>query len=589
MNIQFTILPAEHETCDLGYAQKINATDYTFHCSPEEWITEYEGIYIFLKGYAIPRNDIFHDWNKYSQVAFIRHKHARYNNGFINYVKGNFIIAIIEKKKIKIFTDHFGLSSFFYILNDKITAVSSSIDLLKDTGIPLVPDQTSLASKSLLHRNVPGYTAYKNIYQTTPATFIELTESGSRVFNYWTPDELLEARSDVYRSRTFAPFAELVKSNFSSFQAQLKPASHTITLTGGKDSRTGLAALQSLGVNPYGFTYGSKNSRDSIYAASLAQNLSLEHHVFDPPSSAEWFEQMSEDILACANPEISIHRTHRLNAFQKMSQITGPGAAYYCGNMAGEFLMGPYYDNLINTEFMTNFWENSTLFSIEPVLQKYQHRTSSVHPDDILDRISRMKSFDPGVSKKMRQFYGMFENGIPHHAQDIFLAGQCFDYVYPFFIDMDFLEALFSSPFSFFHTDNKSKNLLKRYRLFEFNLNIQHILCPAMDEIPFAKRGSYSTKEFLRGRLYWTAVKGLRFFLQSSKYPPSFAYQSGFRDFLNNHLQELNKEKDNLLHEFFDIPKALSDLRQVKFPSPEGPLHRFSNIVMLHRQLKRFE
>ncbi len=586
MNNKFLLTPYPIDSTKM---QMVFTTDCCCIYANKSCFKSYGKIHILLHGYVVARSHDFSQFQKYNGVELVNKSYSQYGDGFINHIKGNFVIILIDNNIIKIFTDHFGLSQCFYCEENKtIIAVSDSVNLLKEAGISLVPDQISLLSKSLLHRNVPGYTSYKNIYQTAPATYIELTESGSKISNYWTPDALLETRHDSYSSKNFAPFAELIKSNFSNFQAQLKPSTNTITLTGGKDSRTGLSALISLGISPYGFTYGNKNSRDAIYAANLARKLSLQHHVFDPPSSSEWFDRTADEILAYGNPEISIHRAHRLNAFQEMSQIAEPGTAYYCGNMAGEFLMGPYYDDLIHTEFLTHFWEKRTLLPFEPFLKKYMHRTSTVHHDDVLHRLAQMKSFDPCLSKNMCQFFGMFENGIPHHAQDIFLATQYFDFTYPFFIDIDFLEALFGSPFSFFHTNNKTLNLLQRYKLFEFNLNIQHILCPAMDTIPFAKRGSYNTEEFLRGKLYWSAVKSLRFLFQRRKYPPSFVYQSGFKDFLNKHLLVLKNQKDNILHEFYDIPKALSDLHKVKFPSPEGRLHKFSNIVMLYLHLKRF-
>jgi hypothetical protein len=565
-----------------------NSGCYNVYCSSSECFDDIDDLVVFLKGYVVPRNNIFDQFKKHGHLELIKELFSQHGNEFVNYIKGNFIVVIIVKDEIKIFTDHFGLNSCFYKFDERITAFSDSIDLLNKVGVELVPDNISLATKSIIHRNIPGFTLYKGIYQTTPASYIKLNKNKFIISNYWTHDTLLKYQVDSSRSHDFAQYADFVKTNFNNFVSYLKPEAHTITLTGGKDSRTGLAALKSVGITPYGFTYGNKDSIDAVYARNLAGKITLEHYVFYPTCSEDWFDQITDEIISFGNPEISIHRAHRLNAFREMSQVSGPKSAYYAGYMAGEFLMGAYYDNLIFTKFLTDFWDHSTQQPLEPILKKYFHVPDSVHLDDILERISKLKALDLALPKEMHQFYGMFEIGVPHHGQDIFLAGQYFDYVYPFFIDIDFLEALFTSPYSFFFTDNKSKNLLKRYKLFELNLNIQHILCPQMDDILFGKRGSYNSKEFLRGRLYWSLVKSLRYIFQRQKYPPSFVYDSSFIKFLLTNLKALQNDANNMLHEFYDVPKAISQISNVALPAAEGSLHRFSNIVMCYRQMLHY-
>ena len=208
--------------------------------------------------------------------------------------------------------------------------------------------------------------------------------------------------------------------------------------------------------------------------------------------------------------------------------------------------------------------------------------------DELKNHLGELKTFDSELTTEERQFYGIFEIGIPHHSQDIFLADKYFDFVYPFFIDIDFLEALFQSRFSFFFTDNKTKNLLSRYKLFEFNLNIQHILYPEMDPVPFGKKGSYNTKEFLKGKYYWAAIKAMRYVLQRQKYPVTYGYGQLFRNFLLKHLTALNKDKEHVLHEIFNIPGAISALKSITGNTGEGTMHKFSNIVQLYLEMEYF-
>jgi hypothetical protein len=562
-----------------------NNAFYSFYVSSLENIRKSAGIIIYYKGYVIPRNDVYSIYSKYNGFDLIEELYRRQKDCFTQYIKGNFIIVIIDNGRIKIYTDHFGFLSCFYSSEKHIEVVSDSIMLLRKCGVELVPDGLSLVSKSLLHRNVSGYTSFIDIVQTKAASFIEFAGSKSTISTYWTYLSLLSCPSKTY---TFGDFAGLLKENFIHFKTFLKPKNNVITLTGGKDSRTGLAALLALGIQSQSFTYGNKESRDAIYAKQVADKVSLKHYVYTPPCTEEWYDSTTREIISYGNPEISIHRAHRLYAFKEMSAIIDQKSAFYAGYMAGEFLMGIYYDNLVFTKLLTDSWESTGKSKINQVLKGYYNKIDTLKIEDIVKRLMQLKTFDSNLSKKERQFHAMFEIGIPHHCQDVFLSGKFFNYVYPFFIDIDFLEALFKSNYNFFFTDNKTSNLFKRYKLFEFNLNIQHILYPDMDEIPFGKRGSYNTKEFLKGRLYWAMVKSGRYLFQRQKYPVSLSYDLSFRRFLSKHLADLESDKNHILHNYFNISEALKDLKLITGNTGESVMHKFSNIVTLYLQLKKY-
>lgn len=541
----------------------------------------YNNLKIIVDGYVVPRNNIYNDYKACSQYELIGSLYERYGSKVGLYIKGYFCIIEFSENKITISTDHIGLHPIFYYSKGGDFIISDSINPIRKAIGKFQYDPISLAAKSIMHRNFLGYTDYKYLKRLKPGTRLVINEKGLLVENYWNYEELLKY-SVVHKSYEY--FAEVIKKNFTNFIIQNKSENHAITLTGGKDSRTGLAALLAMGEKPLGFTYGNKGSKDAVYAKKLANELGLNHFVYLPPCTADWWNAITDQIISYGNPDISIHRAHRLYAFNQMAKNIEGSSAYYAGYMAGEFLMGVYYDNLVFTKFLTDFWESSSFGPIESHLIKYFHY-QKVHPDDVLHRLCELKTFNPKLNKKEKQFHGIFEIGIPHHAQDIFLASQQFNFVYPFFIDIDFLQELFSSTYSFFYTDNQSKNLYKRYKLYEFNLNIQHILCPAMDNVPFGKRGSYTTSDFLKGRLYWTMVKGLRYFSDRKKYPASFSYDFNFRNFLMNELLNLANNETHNLHYYYDVNDAISSLNAIEGNTGEAELHRFSNIVSLFKQM----
>ncbi len=323
--------------------------------------------------------------------------------------------------------------------------------------------------------------------------------------------------------RIISFFADLLKTNIEDYHQSLNPQSAAITLTGGKDSRTALCALLASGIKPLGITYGDPASKDAVYAGKMAETADIKHVVVTPEKTSQWFEQAAMDIIRLDNPLINIHRSHRLSAFKQVQHLQGDDVAYYGGYLGGELLMGPYYDDLIFTRFVTNTWDTGKMADNIPEILKSKFIKPPDKPREIADHLSAVQTLNTRNSKEEMQFHGLFEIGILHHSQDLFMAGKILKYPIAFFLDLDFLCRILSSAHSYEHKKgSRTRNLVKRFELYEFNLNLQHILYPLLDHVPFAKKGSYNTKEFLKGPYYWSFVKALRYLTDRKKYPSTF-------------------------------------------------------------------
>ena len=555
---------------------------YTY-TDPRSMVFKQDDITIIVYGYIQPKNDFFQEYQNLDIHRLVFSLYQRFKEKFIDYIKGNFIIILITETSTEIYSDHFGLQHCYIYNDSSYHAVASSVNQFKYLNVGLVIDIENVAMKSVLNRIPAQHTLFRSVAKTLPATRLTITSDYLNIEQYWSCKALLKLSEETSDDFNFFDFADLLKSNFRNFLICNKPEASAITLTGGKDSRTGVAALKANDIEPYGFTYGNPLSRDAIFAGKLASKLAIPYHVYNPPDNDDYFNEFSDEILTSGNPDLSIHRAHRLYAFKEMSALLNCSSAYYAGYMGGEFLMGVYYDDLVFTKYLTDFWETNNKFSVEPDITYGFHKAESLDLTTIMSRISELRCFDPSLTLKERQFYGIFEIGILHHVQDIYLAGKYFDHVYPFFIDIDLLESLFKSRYNLLHLNNRTPNLVSRYKLFEFNLNVQHILYPAMDGVPFGKQGSYNTNEFLKGRYYWSAVKSYRYLIQRNQYPVTYAYGNSFRGFILKSLLELQSDRSHILNQYFDVSSAISTLRSIKGAAGEGSMHRFSNIVMLYK------
>lgn len=542
---------------------------------------------VFIDGYVLPLNSSYKEQINKNQVVIIKELYNTHGDNFTNYIKGLFTIVIVDKGTIKIFNDQLGVNKFFYFTDGNKFCFSNNYDLIVTVTGQSKLNSEALATKSLLNREVNGQSLFSNIYYSAPATKVVVTKDSVNFSKYWDISLLLKnsnAQLDIEY------FANLFKENISNYNQSLKPEKTALTLTGGKDSRTALTALLNAGIRPVGVTYGNPKTIDAVFASKLAEMAKIEHIIYNPEKTAEWFELEANNIINLNNPLINIHRSHRLYAIRMLAEMLGNNTSFYTGYMGGELLMGIYFDNLIFTNFIKDFWLNgSSQFNrIPELLQDRFIKTDNVDIGLVKEQLVSLKTFDENLGQKGMQFHSLFEIGVLHHSQDIQIAQQFLNYPLPFFLDFEFVNALFSSQYSFLHRNVETKNLIKRHSLFEFNLKLQHIFYPALDKAYYAKKGTYNTSEFLRGPLYWSAIKAMRYFLERKKYPPTFSYGPNYISFLYKFLNEIALDEASPINDIYNVPLALKSLKEQENLTTESTLHRYSNIVMHYMQYNKY-
>ena len=535
-------------------------------------------IEILCEGYVLPRNSIFQAYAQFRDEVLIFELFKEFSWNFIHHVKGVFWIIIKSPEKTVVYNDRLGLKKLFYHEDQNSISLSNQIENLgKSAHLKL--DENALALKTLLNREIGSDTIFENIKCTTAASELIFENGKWLEKTYWSPNALLLKIDEKYN---IAFFEQLIKDNLQNLNQYFEPTDYSITLTGGKDSRTGLCALLNLGIKPIGVTYGDAASKDAVFAKKVAKVAEIEHHIFAMPKEVKNIENTVNQIVAHKNPGVSVHRAHRYFAFQQLGEITSPKQLYLAGYMAGELLMGIYYDDTVFPNFLTDIWEQKSALTeeiIQTKLDEYFVKTESKNLTEIKQKLQRLKTLDLTKGIYEAHLHGIFELGVPHHGQDIFLSQTILDYPYPFFLDIDFLDALFQSNYCFKFTDNKTKNLVQRYKLYAFNLQLQHRLFPKLSIVPFAKKGNYTTKDYLRGSLLWSAVKVLNFAKDRKKYPPSFVYNQAYTNFVKKQLEIIQQDAKHDIHKIFDVAAASERLKNSAQLTQEKHWHKYTNII----------
>ncbi|MBM3428532.1 MAG: hypothetical protein FJX95_07100, partial [Bacteroidetes bacterium] len=470
------------------------------------------GFYI-LTGYLLPRSSFAKKYNNSQDL--IEQLWNIHGSDWILYVKGYFNLVAFFDNEWWAVNDTLGLSKLYWSQSEGL--ISNSFDTLAIHKRQLTWNKSAFLSRKFFHRDIGEITIVSGIKKSR--TGIQIDCKGNEIrCRYYFDFRTLKGQP-IEKEITPEDFIEIWSKVFGEMHLLLPESRNIITITGGKDARTGLALLRYFKREVIGLTYGVSDSKDAVFAKKLAKAANLTHHIPNvPTTSQKWLKE----VLACMDVDsyyISPHRAIRRHALSETIQ-SFHSPWYWGGYMGGEWLMGLYPDGLVFPSWVTSLSQGSALN--KKVFDQVEDQSEL---EDIKVEIERIQQIvDSAKNNHEMQMIWMFEIGVLHHAQDLELASNEGANPYPFMMDIDFIEKLFRSKYSFFHQNHASKNLLQRWKLYEWNIRVQQRLMPKWGHVPFGKKGEYSPDVFMRGSLYWSLYKMVHYFFEKKKYPPSFSY-----------------------------------------------------------------
>ena len=345
----------------------------------------------------------------------------------------------------------------------------------------------------------------------------------------------------------------------------------SITITGGMDSRVILACLLKAGLKPNCFTYGNPNSIDVINAKNLCEALGLKfQNVCQKSPTKEWYHKWVLETIKRDQGNSHLHRAHRTAAIAEHVEEYNP-KLIFTGHMGGEGLRGLTYNNYFASPFFE--WVNEEkmkpLEAAKKVLEDYFVRTEKVDWDDLTNKVMQLPWMQH--DKQTNKFYFLYDLvGEIHHAQDIRLYKTYVPEVVPVFLQKEYLDTLFSSPFHFL---NKKPGIWGRLQNPYVHSNLIEYIYPQLLDYPLAN--GFSPKDYLRGLWYVVPKKAFNNMKSKKKYSPTFSYGQWYVDFVKEHSQNISPE----IWEFYDKQKYMYALENNRHQANEGYWHKFSNPI----------
>lgn len=544
---------------------------------------------IYIDGYIIPRLQIHEQYCHLSQQNLIKTLYLEFGVDFIKKIKGSFIIIIFEKEVVQIFNDSHSFRKFFYSNFDGKIFVSSELSSITD-NVESNIDKEALALYSLMEHNVNGLTFWKNIFFSLPGTHltINLEINELKRDSYFNPLELIKGTNRKQFIKDLALKWDQIIQNYINY---LKPTDISLTITGGNDSRVILASLLKNKVKVNLFSFGNPTSFDGVIAQEIADSTKLAYNnYFVREPNVEWFRNYSEKILNFGNTMVNVHRAHRLNAIED-ELINHPEVEMlFCGFMGGDYVKGLIYDDYITPRILRLLNSEKGEIDVREIIIRELNRCH-INSDEIaIERIVELVKGLPFIENtelKVREFLTLFYLvGSIHDMQDTTVFGSRIEYIVNPFMDIDFLELLYNSRFSYLSENNNFLWKVLRYNRSTFHLKITDILAPELSKIRYAKKGHYTAKEYLNNNPLYLFLKRINRLKQDQQYPQNFPYGIWMSEYCSNELNRI----DEATSEIYQIPqlkKVLSDLKDI--PTTEGFWHLFTNPINISLNIKKLK
>lgn len=545
----------------------------------------YERI-IFIEGYILPRYNYYEKYNEIPQEKLIQILFSNHGFDFINYIKGNFNLLIIEQDKFYIFNDRIGVKKFFFFKEGKKFVISNNFKIITKL-VDFKIDFENITLNLLINNFIDGLTVVDKIFFSKPATYFKFDK---KLFNgsYWNCKELLEIKESEY---SISDFSFFFKENIKKYINYLSPNEIYLTLTGGLDSRTILSSLLNLKKKPIIFTYGDKQSGDVNVARKIAKSIGLSYFNPDINLSSEWFSMMANNIIKDGNLLTSIHRAHRYSTVEKIIKNNNFTKAFFGGYMGGEFIRNFSYDGIIVNDFIYN-WINIDNDSKRMFLLKDKLSTSYIKENNInIEKLFYILKKQPFSSKfvGINEFYVTFYIiAFAHQSQDVNLFNKFFNYSIPIFMDIDFIENIFTSKYNFMKNIRSRSNIINRAKSHKLYCEIISRLSPEISEIELFKKGSYSPSEYINNNIFQLLViRSIRLFSEKrKKIKVNFTLDKWMEEYVNQEITELNNS--DILREIIDIDKLTNDFQNEKHRTDEKYWRKYSNIIWINKLIQEY-
>jgi len=255
---------------------------------------EDESIQVVFNGeifnYIELRKDLLKRGHKFytqSDTEVIVHAYEQYGLDFVNYLNGQFAIAIWDENKSELILarDRVGIRPLFYAMNENHQFVfgSEMKAILAHPDFSAEIDPAGINQIFTLWVNVPPQTIFKNIFELPPGHLMTINKDETRIHKYW---ELSFPNVNEYEDKPISHYIETLKellydSVTIRLRADVPVASY---LSGGIDSSIISSLVKKYHNNAlitFSVAFHDKEYDERKYQMEMVNHIQTDHRIIE--------------------------------------------------------------------------------------------------------------------------------------------------------------------------------------------------------------------------------------------------------------------------------------------------------------------
>jgi len=460
---------------ELSYMQRVIRSEklqavYRGHKFSKQSYFDDDGLHLFVVGETFARSDssINRSGPLTARTAMLLHK--KNQDTFLNYLKGNFTIVLIDEKREKcsLYNSRFGISPFYYVFVKDSFLFSTSLAALI-CCLPWEPEIDPVAVAELVLFNYPlGDRSYfRKIKLLQPAEFVRFNATGLQMKTWWDVAQLyntpLFSKQEALEkgSELFHKIVNDLSCDVSKFR---------VSFTSGFDSRALLAVLENKPENYLSYSFGISGSLNIDIPEQMSREMGVNYKpvVLD----GEYEKVFDENALRAVLLSDCLSTVERANypyAFEKL--------AYYSPivitGLFGSELLRTFQNvgHIVSANLARINLAADPLMDLQNILKESD--TAYYFADDVLSRVANEIESDISTSLverfgKMppdRRFY-MFlltEGLRKYFGAEVHMERPWGINRFPY-LDDEFVEFIFQAPFAGVYSHTLKPTVGNRFR-----------------------------------------------------------------------------------------------------------------------------
>ncbi|PWR70103.1 asparagine synthase-related protein [Methanospirillum stamsii] len=393
---------------------------------------------IFFDGKLFGHKEKFEELKKTDEkidgdndAAYCLSSYLAHGTDFIKELDGSFICAIYDtiQKKLTIFNDRFGYRvHFFSWMNGCFILSPEAKAILQIPGFKRELNLDAVAEWFAFGKFLGNKTYFKGIYLLPPASLIEISDDVFSSHSYWE----LTYQPDYSKTED-----EVIEDLIISLRKSVSDRIDTkhrygITLSGGLDSRTVLAAVPELRKNTIStFTFGNGNCDEVTIARKVSSRARVKKHFFFPLDTQDILDHISKDVwLHEGRNYIGLSFVHAtLDTIRKESDVIFDGFAMDL-TLGGSYLSQEIL-SCENRELLQDMLSHKRVFSDEEMskvlVDSFYNKIKKIPQNSFEAQFSQIPNLHPGnISDK----FAMDNHVAWMHVGDVPLLNK-FEVVHP--------------------------------------------------------------------------------------------------------------------------------------------------------------